>query len=455
MDPFHLGKINTGSRQDRRLGFSESHTSRASARAPQRDDGSRVDPSHYHHQEEAQQHSDAGLHPAQYWSGGDMHEDVYTGQVNYLLYGHPLPSFDDRSAAGSVFGDPGIPSLLDDGASYHWPHQASSSRSADTVYASDVGGASLTSFLPFPQHERSLLPQYSHSPALTSTPRLNQLYSNTQLGATQNYHAPPYSSPPPEQLLPIAPPGEYQLRIDTNVPFSSDRKRIFADLPEPLRLTIFSRIAQIRPFSDGAIRYHLNNNLTVNLARRLLSENERVYEAATADFLPDYESEYGVQDQERRSWMFGLHNWQRREVIRRVAEVTLQSADKLREHFVTTVKDQSVPRQILDAAYHQDIWRIARQNNLILPPPGPSSRRVLNWRVGLTTLQRYAVQQRMILYGNVGSTDKCLSLLAKQNVVKGYGLMLLKASDDEFERMMKDLKSRKGPHNIATVFLEG
>ncbi|UZJ50876.1 hypothetical protein CBS101457_000196 [Exobasidium rhododendri] len=192
------------------------------------------------------------------------------------------------------------------------------------------------------------------------------------------------------------------------------------------------------PFDAMRLRYHIAANMTEQLANRLLGDDpDLVDQAAQTLFSPlllQEASRYGTS----HSWMTGLSYNGRREVIRRLAEVTLQAADKLREHFITNRVSHGVARAILSATYAEDIQILAMHNGLILPVDDTKTHKP--WKKGLTELQRLALRQRMI-HAGISTIPICYHLLGKKKVPEGYGLLMLKASNEDFATIVAALRS--------------
>ncbi|UZJ50877.1 hypothetical protein CBS101457_000197 [Exobasidium rhododendri] len=253
-------------------------------------------------------------------------------------------------------------------------------------------------------------------------------------------------------LTPIPAAGEYHLQYESTVQPPRPGVTLYASLSEPQRFEITDRLCQIRPYMMESVQYYLGRYLTVALAKELLSNDEDVVDAAATNLLGDYEleikSDDGKHTYKRTPWMTGLKNNQRKEAIRRLAVVTLQAADKLRDYFLEANVTKEVAQLILDANYKEEIWSIALENNLFVPPSKKDGedgqvKAKRPWREGLSGIQRFALQQRIFLSGQ-GIRDRahCYKLLSKPKIPSGgFGLMMLQADDSKFARMLEALVS--------------
>ncbi|UZJ50878.1 hypothetical protein CBS101457_000198 [Exobasidium rhododendri] len=425
---------------------------------------------------------------------------------------HPAGSYDYQGAHYSSanpsfhgeFGDPGIPSLLDNmGSQTHpwytpyddsqykntghenrWQYQQPTMIYSETMQALNLAAPSPThqqtysdSFSPLESTpvDYSLLGQFTSDfapPQRASPPPPYDGDSSTApLRQNADQHAPSYSaslptassthtddaaraSPPPEGLHNIPPSSEYLLQIDPNFEVPDDGGYITSHLSDRQKLVMYDRIAQVRPFGHSTIVYNMQNYLTVPIARALLSYDQRENDGAAQMFLPCREARHNEAGDGFGTWMYRLDNVKRREVVRRVSIATLQNVDKLRDLFLKSNMKPTVAQKILQARYLEEVQSIAEEEDLILPPgdedAAEDKKNVrMPWKKGLTTLQRSALHQRIDGHFTI-EWKKLYRLLGKNRVPPGYGLMLLHAGDAKFAMMVDELQSRAKSLQITT-----
>jgi hypothetical protein len=253
---------------------------------------------------------------------------------------------------------------------------------------------------------------------------------------------------------PIPTAREHRLRIDP-IGFLPDHvSNVYPRLSPSNKVILLDRLSSIRPF-DKTIPYHLEQRFGAKIARKALSRDTTTWQAAALQILPDVLSKSRVV-----SWMNGLKNWERIEVIRRLSDVTFQRPDSLRSHFLSLKpsRGRTIADEILAARYIEDIWEIVHKHDLLLPPvedtqDNISKKRLFRpWQLGLSAFQRVTLRQRMMdRWGieHVGDST-CHNRLVNPKVKKGNGLMLLKANEEEFKQIMDGLRaSNKEPLPFA------
>ncbi|UZJ53689.1 hypothetical protein CBS101457_003009 [Exobasidium rhododendri] len=231
-----------------------------------------------------------------------------------------------------------------------------------------------------------------------------------------------------------APSREYTMPVESTFHAKSESRNLFQSLNDAQRLLIVDRIMQIRPYCDNTTRKKLGRSLDASLARALLSDDVAQIEAAVEKLYPIDIVKYSAK---HNTWMTGLTNTERRQVIERVAAATEQDARKLREHFLRKKVTPSVARLLL-AANDDACVQYAREYDLIVPTTEGHA----VWQKGMSFIQKKALLHRMRAYGVV-SDYRCYRLLEKKRVPSGSGLRMLKAGDDQFADIMESLKGNK------------
>ncbi|UZJ53686.1 hypothetical protein CBS101457_003006 [Exobasidium rhododendri] len=248
------------------------------------------------------------------------------------------------------------------------------------------------------------------------------------------------NSQPAHGQTPIPPPGEYSLQVDQNIPPTEGPASMYANLPDVYQLVITDRISSIRPYNANEVTSRLVKNLIIDVARIIVGDDETASEREIVYMFPDPVPKYNYALMPK-DWMSGLEFWQRREVIRRLAEVTQQPAEKLREYFLRHHVGPVVARQILDANFAEETWQIALSKNLIMPPEtrkGKQSKEDKPWRKGLSSIQRRAVVQRLMNAGRL-QYRSCYYYLGREKVPDNYGIVMLKVNDEEFIKVANAL----------------
>ncbi|UZJ50807.1 hypothetical protein CBS101457_000127 [Exobasidium rhododendri] len=230
---------------------------------------------------------------------------------------------------------------------------------------------------------------------------------------------------------------EYKLQYNTDFPYESEDERVYQHrLGEDQKLICAEQVLQIRPASARQVQYLLTQQLIPHLAKDLLSDNVDRINAAVEELLPDGVPRIGSL-YNRITWMTGWTNEQRRDVIRKLAEATQQSADELREFFLLENVGPEIAGEILAATTDTMLQNVARKYSLFAPTTG----KALRWREGLSYIQRLALRQRMKAFGVPGKAE-FYNLMQKKKVPRGYGRKMLKANDHEFGLIIAALNSK-------------
>ncbi|UZJ50803.1 hypothetical protein CBS101457_000123 [Exobasidium rhododendri] len=231
-------------------------------------------------------------------------------------------------------------------------------------------------------------------------------------------------------------PYEYQYVADPSFLHDNDHDSVYRYLTVDQRAVVVEHVHRIRPYVIRHIRNCLAHFLPPSIARSLLTNNELEIEAAVEKMWPFHERKQYPSN----PWMEGLNNHQRIEVVRLMAEATLQSADLLRDHFLRQNVSLETALDILYAPNPHVLVLIARERGLIMPEEKKKSRKQA-WQIGLSTVQKRALRQRFFNAG-VTDDDKFYLLVRKPKVWPGYGLVMLKAGDQYFDAILEALKGR-------------
>jgi hypothetical protein len=218
----------------------------------------------------------------------------------------------------------------------------------------------------------------------------------------------------------------YSFKFSPHFDPPTDGGLVFEQLGMDQKLILKNRLSQIRPFTPDSIRSGIINRLDLLSAQQLLSNSqEEIKEAA--------QRLYPINRKKKKAWMTGLDDEQRRAVIQRLAEATQQATDDLLKLFIDAKNPvrHNVALKILNATSGMEIDEIADKYGLRVV----ESKRNLPWQKGASQIQRSAVLQRMESYGL--SSSYCYELFAQTLHPTGFGLVMLKANDEEFKRIMR------------------
>jgi hypothetical protein len=268
---------------------------------------------------------------------------------------------------------------------------------------------------------------------------------------------PPAVSPNPQQnvgppapiiqgTIPIPPIGEYELSVEPLGNVSEHAARVYMELRPHNRLIINDRIGSIRPYGANGLSYRYKASLNRDFARRLLSHDQNEWEEAALELCPDVS-----QNRRIDSCMDGFDNQYRKEVIRRIADTTFQKRDYLRKFFLRyhPALGHFIGKRVMAAQSLEEIWSIVNYYKIFASPPPDAKEEEQSeigpWQIGLSSIQRSALRQRMMIYRSItDEKDKsCYGWLLKPKVPKGYGLVMLKADEEDFAKIMTALSLRK------------
>ncbi|UZJ50870.1 hypothetical protein CBS101457_000190 [Exobasidium rhododendri] len=272
-------------------------------------------------------------------------------------------------------------------------------------------------------------PQESVPPPVVDVPRVQNFFADDSVSIIPE---------PPFHRIP--PPGEYLLQVDDQVHIYPEDQLVYLMLTEDQRLLIKTQIARIRPQVMRSIVATLSIRLDPTLARDLLSYDIDRIDRAAETLFPEHKKRMGLH--ERVTWMTGLNNAQRREVIRRVAEVMHQGSDTLRDHLFKVNMEPAVAQQILQAVSREQIWDIATYNNLT--PPSLLISTEFPWQRSLSHVQKRALYQRARSAG-ISNEQSFYNLMAKDRVPRNYGFVMLKVSDEDFKMIIQTIRTPGAP----------
>jgi hypothetical protein len=227
----------------------------------------------------------------------------------------------------------------------------------------------------------------------------------------------------------------------------------FSSLPDDFRSVILDRLAEIRPFHSNIIPSLIESTLTTDMARILLySTDWNMIEQVALYLLPDrlLVSRDGTYP---TTWMDNLSSPERKEVMRRLSEITLQDQDRLRDYFLEKKIKPSIAEAILRAEISEQVWSIVTRNKIFLPPVKLSRVTAFPkpWRFGLSPSQKAALLERMIPLVSP-TKNTCYSKLRKPKVRAGYGFDLLKMNDREFVYSIEQLEVKSKSELPRFVF---
>ncbi|UZJ50871.1 hypothetical protein CBS101457_000191 [Exobasidium rhododendri] len=380
-----------------------------------------------------------------YGAQNDPLTDDYGQYSNYPSYSahHGYAASSSAESGSSIpFGQPDIPPLLDyadQPVNYHydydyntWPADPDTHQEATTGDANhgmyDCGSSHHN---PSMQQDRERRNPTTSSPAHDTVPLPEEMHL-----------------PAGSRTLITPPADEYTLQVDPHITYPTDAESVYRILPKEHRQLIVERVSQTRPFLRSVIQYHVTRHLTPRLARKMLSNDRDAYDEAAAELLPQSTPKLMPDGKMQPvvTWMTSLENWQKREVIRRLAECTLQAPDKLRELLLMKELEPSVSRRILAATYTEDVLKIVQKEDLyVLSFDADNTHHPRPWQKGLSIIQRAALRQRMKDIGFVDNYS-CFNLLSQQGIPDGYGMQLLKLDSLAFGAAIEHLlgKNRNG-----------
>jgi hypothetical protein len=279
--------------------------------------------------------------------------------------------------------------------------------------------------------------QSSRSMGLPSTASRDTFQQLTAKKEYQKSYRAKYSNLYPQGNTPILPPDRYIL----------PRRDIDPETGYPVqwRQIVLEKLTQIRPFDSKKLQPRLKNMGTKTIVMLLGSTQAEVEEGARQYQLQSYMHRYAPT---QHSWMDAFSDsFTKIEVIRRLAETTLQEPNALRDHFLSANVHYSVAQLILNAQYAEDIWSIAEEHDLILPYVGvkPNGETIRDWQKGLTEVQKDALIQRMLdaPYEILRDRKACSAQLRKPKLKPGFSLEMLKVEDDEFVMMLGTLIEKR------------
>ncbi|UZJ50846.1 hypothetical protein CBS101457_000166 [Exobasidium rhododendri] len=280
-------------------------------------------------------------------------------------------------------------------------------------------------------------PQHSYSNSHGFTPLYNFQEQHQYLQHGHAANATSSSSTPSitedQATDRYVPQPEYALLVAPCFSYTSEDQAIFRELSEDQRLVIFQRLHQVVPYTSRYLRTRLLEHLKPAEALDLLSGDEERIDAAINRL---YRS--GVFRREDITWMHYLEKQQRIEVVAKVAEATQRDAEKVRDHFLQKNVPPHVLQEILGTSSLKEIKKVAKRNDLLIE----DDTKVNAWQKGTSVIQRKAILQRMTRSRPEVHQSKLHDWLRKKKVPKGYGLVMLRASTANFERIMSALSTR-------------
>jgi hypothetical protein len=245
-------------------------------------------------------------------------------------------------------------------------------------------------------------------------------------------------------------PSEYNLKISTHFKTLTNKldERVWTTngLTEEQKMVIMELVQQVSPYMYASIQEGLAANITTELARKLLSNDEKQIDSAVMELYPAQCHIRALG--EHWPWMYNLNKWQRIEVIKRVSEATQQNPQHLRDIFLRAKMTSEVALKMLTWDFDEIRSKCAE---LKLYQYAEGDARRSKWRYTSSKLQRRALTQRMLawskmFYSDTLTANSCVRLLQtiRLNVPDSFGLRLLRADDLAFQMGMQWLMGSRG-----------
>ncbi|UZJ50766.1 hypothetical protein CBS101457_000086 [Exobasidium rhododendri] len=368
-----------------------------------------------------------------YMSHGDPYNVNYGAVSSSAAY---YPQYTSAPEGESQFGVPDIPSLDDEGHQdypdpYHH-HLTGTQGSYDAFYPAlhgmDVGSSS-----------QFTVPEDYGGPLPSMGDEGDDEPIQQDANEGQSTEVNPYDMNKPLRCVISSnqeDPG-WQYTLPFNSVFSLKPK--YRDAPngswrsldDDQKAAVVDRIAQIKPFTTATIRKYLEFHLTAHTAMMLLCNDLDVVESGVAEVYRNYQQKLAY---ENPKWMDGLHNAQRREVIEKLADATVQPVEDLREHFLKVDAPQAAAWAILNASGRDELLAIAQMYGLFIP----QSSAALVWQRGAGKMQMKALLHRMMTRAKITS-KKTYNILARKYIPSGFALTMLKLNDALFDDTMHSL----------------
>ncbi|UZJ50873.1 hypothetical protein CBS101457_000193 [Exobasidium rhododendri] len=337
----------------------------------------------------------------------------------------PYSGSSSGDASTYQYGQLGVPSLQDTQALHGYNQDGTSYSYDSAMQGMNLGSSS----------SHSLTTEHVHDSVSEGATAINPRHMQEYIERMAAQMNKPFSS---NVYHSIPPATEYTYQLETAFDFTpySEDQNIYLLLPEDYRTVILDQIYKIRPINPKSVRSCLVNHLKPAQAQDLISYDTVRIDEATQELFPD-----GIVRKYDRTftttWMTDLSNADRREVIRRLSEVTLQAGDVLREHFLHANIEPRVIQYILQATTQERIWEITQFHNLFFDVNNKDR----PWQKGLSFLQRKALRQRFKLAG-ITEESQYYGILKREKIPPGYGLTMLKVGDADLLAIIKALRTR-------------
>ncbi|UZJ53688.1 hypothetical protein CBS101457_003008 [Exobasidium rhododendri] len=232
-------------------------------------------------------------------------------------------------------------------------------------------------------------------------------------------------------------PWEYALRVEpfTYAHYDDPDELVYPRLSEAQRSVIFHYVYAVRPYAPNTMSHKLSERLTADLARQFLSGDADEAKNALEQMLPNHVRKKRMFV----PWMYPFDADQRRLIVKKMADATIQDADDILELMLAN----QVPPEIADQMLNAPTPELCRDLAATWQLYTPNKPRMKPWQMGASTLQRKALTQRMISTGLI-IKEHLYDNLKKKKVPPGYGLVMLRVQDDdEFKEVVKALISSK------------
>ncbi|UZJ50838.1 hypothetical protein CBS101457_000158 [Exobasidium rhododendri] len=253
-----------------------------------------------------------------------------------------------------------------------------------------------------------------------------------QLTEEENQKVLLWQTPPFAPIIDMTQP-EYTLQVDTSFPFANDEELVYKNLTDDQKAVIVDHIHQVRPYTEDYLRQQLMLRLTPQTAQQLLSKDPNEVDNAVEELYPTDD----VKSRTLIRWMTGFSKEEKIEIIEKLARVTQQSSDKLRDLFISRRVTPIMANELLHASTEEEVWDFAQKYDLVLVD-GQTTR---PWQKGSREIQRRALRQRMTAFG-LRHKQEFYTILKKSKVPPGYALTMLRATDVEFAVIMRWLRLR-------------
>jgi hypothetical protein len=224
----------------------------------------------------------------------------------------------------------------------------------------------------------------------------------------------------------------HTLIVDPTFKSNGKEDLVYNSLDENQKAIVTEHVYKVRPYTLAALKPLLSRYLKEDDAHALLlSSDIRRIHGAVENMFPIHKKKQQNRDVH---WMSGLQEWQRIAVIRKMARVLQQGEDEVRDLFIRL---RVTPQMALDvlASDEEGCKNIGEPFQAYFIEHNDHGK----WMQGSSEFQRKLIKQRMLLQGSMTAAESG-RLLSQLAVPRGFGLHILYANDQKFERMMLFLR---------------